>query len=143
MSKKKTNTEKGPEKGTDKKTENGFTIIEVMVSLGLFGIVSAMMVTSMVQMQRLNYDNAVRTGAFSAAQQVLDSYRATDPATLPASGNGAVQNITIGGRVYNVTPRFCPTAAHCSSANIRGISLIVAHKNVTRYTVETVFSRLQ
>jgi prepilin-type N-terminal cleavage/methylation domain-containing protein len=123
--------------------EQGFTIVEVMVSLGIFGIVSAMMATSMVQMLRTNYDNEVRSGAYSAAQLVLDDFRSQNISLLPTSGNGTIQNITISGKTFNVTPTFCITASDCATANIRGIRVSVSHKSQVRYVVDTVYARLQ
>lgn len=125
------------------RNQRGFTIIEVMVALGMFGVVSAMMATTMVQMQRTNYDNEIRSGAYNAAQLVLDDLRLQNIALLPTSGSGAVQNVVISGHTFNVTPSYCLTASDCISANIRGIRVVVAYKGVTKYTLNTVYARLQ
>lgn len=123
--------------------ERGFTIIEVMVALGMFGIVSAMMATTMVQLQRANYENEVRSGAYAAAQLVLDDLRSQNIAELPTFGSSAVQNVVISGKTYAVTPSYCITASQCPSVNVRGIRVSVSHKNRVRYMVDTVYARLQ
>ncbi len=123
--------------------ERGFTIIEVMVALGMFGVVSAMMATTMVQLQRTNYENEIRSGSYAAAQLVLDDLRSQNISTLPTSGNGPVQNVVIAGRTYAVTPTYCLTVSECSSVNIRGIRVSVSHKNQVKYLVNTVYARLQ
>jgi len=125
------------------RSERGFTIIEVMVALGMFGVVSAMMATSMVQMQRTNYENEIRSNAYAAAQLVLDDYRSQNISLLPSTGNAPVQNIVISGRTFQVTPTFCLTPSDCTSTNVRGIRASVSYRNQVRYFVDTVYARLQ
>ena len=123
--------------------EQGFTIIEVMVALGIFGVVSAMMATTMVQLQRTNYENEIRSGSYAAAQLVLDDLRSQNISNLPTSGSGALQNVVISGRTYAVTPSYCVTASECTSVNIRGIRVSVSYKSQLKYLVNTVYARLQ
>jgi prepilin-type N-terminal cleavage/methylation domain-containing protein len=123
--------------------QRGFTMIEVMVALAMFGIASAMMATSMVQMQRVNHENEIRTGSYAAAQQVLDGFRSQNIGLLPSSGNGAVQNVVISGRTFAVTPSYCLTTSDCTSPNIRGIRVSVKYLNQVKYVVDTVYARLQ
>ena len=123
--------------------QRGFTMIEVMVALAMFGIASAMMATTMVQMQRTNFEMEIRSGAYSAAQEVLDNLRSQNIAALPTSGNGAVQNVIISGRTFAVTPTYCLTASDCSTPNIRGIRVSVSYKNTAKYVLDTVYARLQ
>jgi prepilin-type N-terminal cleavage/methylation domain-containing protein len=123
--------------------QRGFTIIEVMVALGMFGVASAMMATSMVQMQRVNYENEVRSGAYAAAQLVLDDIRSQNIGVLPTSGSGPTQNITVSTRTYNVTPSYCITPSDCSSANVRGIRASVSYRGRVWYVVDTIYARLQ
>ncbi len=123
--------------------QRGFTLLEVMVSIGIFGIISGMMATSFVTMIRNNYENEVRTGAYQAAQQVLDTLRQADPSSIPTSGNSGPQNITIGNRTYSATTYYCEVASQCASASIRGLRVAVTFRSKQRYSVGTVFSQLQ
>jgi len=121
----------------------GFTMIEVMVALAMFGVASAMMATTMVQMQRTNYENEIRTDSYAAAQEVLDDIRSQNISLLPTTGSGTPQSIVISGRTFLVTPSYCVTPSDCSTPNIRGIRVSVSYKSQIKYVLDTVYARLQ
>jgi len=126
--------------------QKGFSVIEVIVSLGIFSIVSAMMSTGIIKMQRANYDNSIRTGAFSAAQRFLDRCRSLDPAGTGAStitGECSTPtDVTIADRVHTVVPRICENPLLCPSPSVKSLKAEVFFKGIKRYEVETVFARL-
>jgi prepilin-type N-terminal cleavage/methylation domain-containing protein len=121
----------------------GFSLVEVMVSISLFSIVSAMMATSFTQLLKTNYDNEIRSGAYRAGERVIESYRQQAISTLPTTGSAAAQTITVNGRDYSVVPSFCAVASFCTTANIRHIRVTVNYENTKRYEVDSVFAEVQ
>ena len=124
------------------KTEAGFSLLEVMVALVIFGIVSAGMASAFVSHLGYNYDSSLRSDAIAATQIVMENYRTVSPATLPSTGTGAVQIITIDDRDFTVTPQFCANAQFCSAAT-RHIRLQVSYQGQNIYALETVYTQLK
>ena len=52
--------------------EKGFTLMEILVALGLFSIISATMVPAFINHLKFNMSTEIRTGALSAAQIIFD-----------------------------------------------------------------------
>lgn len=126
-----------------KRKAAGFSLLEVLVSLSLFSVVSAIMATSFTTHQDFNTQSALRTAAAMAAQQVLDTTRVEDPASLPTYGSSAAENVTIGTKTFQVVTTYCPISTYCSSANIRHLRLEVSYNGDLQYEVDTVYTRLQ
>ena len=120
----------------------GFSILEVLFSIGLFSIVASGMTASFVGLQRRNYENEVRTAAIGAAQKVLDEARVLDPATLPTSGSAST-TVTYGSKSFDVTTTYCAIPAECSSANVRQLRVAVSYRGTQRYKVDTIFCQLR
>lgn len=120
----------------------GFSLIEVMASIAIFGIVAAGMTSSFVQLQKTNLANEIRSGAMGAAQKVMDELRVEDPAALPSNGSSAPQIITIQGRDYSVTTSYCPNATYCSST-MRMLRVSVNYRSQKRYEVDSIYCQLQ
>ena len=123
--------------------QKGFTLIEVMVAMLIYGLALGAMAPVFVAHTQYNTRAELRTGALNAAQQVLDVYRVEDPTTLPTSGNATPEDVVIENRTYTVTTYFCQTADYCASGNNRHLTVDVAYQNEVIYSVETVFTRLQ
>ena len=126
--------------------ERGFTLLEVLISLVLFSVVSAGVLSSFGDHLRRNLESAVKTGAINAAEYKLDNLRRKDPSTLPSELNGdspEYDTLTIGGRAYNLTTRYCSDATHCDSTRNRHIKVQVAYKGKEYYSVETVYTVLK
>jgi type II secretory pathway pseudopilin PulG len=126
-------------------SSDGFSMLEVLFSVGLFSVIAALMTSSFITLQKRNRENELRTGAISAAQQVLDIIRSpnTDPATLPTSGSVVQPIVTIGGPPYEVTLQYCPAGTFCSSSTMRHIRATVRFRNQVKYVVDTVFCQLR
>ena len=122
-------------------SQAGFTLIEMLVAMSLFLMVSALMAPSFVAHLSYTLGAERRTEAVAAAQQVLDELRVLDPATLPTSGTSS-QNITAGQRTFQVVTTYCSDTTYCSTRS-RLIGIDVSFKNEEIYHVETVFTRLQ
>jgi prepilin-type N-terminal cleavage/methylation domain-containing protein len=124
-------------------SERGFTLIEVIVAIGLFGIVAMGLAGGFVSQMKTNNENAIRIQAISAAQQVLDSLRVEDPASFPPTGSDAPRNITVSGRVFSVVVSYCSISSLCPATTTRHLRASVTYKGKKRYEVDTVFSQLK
>lgn len=123
-------------------SEQGFTLLEVMVSLLLFLVVSAIMASSFVGHLKRSTETEVRTLAMGAAQEILDETRLTDPAGLPSSGTTS-STVVVGGRSFVVESTFCSNATYCASAANRHVRVRVNFNGAKVFETETVFTRLR
>ena len=121
----------------------GFTLLEVLVAVGIFSVASAAIATCFASQLKFNYKYETKSGAIAAAQQVLDGIRVLDPTTLPSSGSATPQTVTIGGKNFVVNVTYCSPSTYCVSNNIRALHVVVTYANVTQYTVDTIFSQLR
>lgn len=119
----------------------GFSLVEVLVAMSLFTIVSALMVPSFIYHSKTNYKSEVKNGAIAATQQRLDTLRSQDPSTLSSSGSDT-QNISIGERTYSVKTIYCRNPSWCNTS-ARNLNIEVSHRNIIVYKAETVFSQLR
>jgi prepilin-type N-terminal cleavage/methylation domain-containing protein len=122
--------------------QSGFTMIEVLVSLGLFGIITSG-VTS-VFINHLKFDSVAgqRTGAINAAEQQLDNLRKDDPTAMPTTGS-TTSTSTIGGRAFSVVTKYCTNATYCATTSQRHIKVEVSFRGTLLYAVETVYTKLR
>jgi general secretion pathway protein I len=125
------------------KTERGFTLLEVLVSIVIFTVAALGMAKAFTDHLTTNTLNERRSEAISAAQQVLDNVRTLDPATLPASGQAAEQTITFGERSYKVNLFYCFPSTYCTSNNIRQLHTEVKLNGQLIYQVDTVYAQLR
>lgn len=123
--------------------ERGFTLLEVMAAMLVFGLVLGGMAPVFGSVLKRNTDMEIRGGSIAAAQQVLDTLRLVDPNLLPSSGSNPAETVTIDGRDFLVTTTFCLEASFCSSINTRHLSVNVTHRGETTFEVETVFTQLR
>ncbi len=120
----------------------GFTMIEVLVALSLFGIITAGITSVFVNHLKYNSVAGQRTGAIDAAQQQLDNLRKDDPTTMPVTGN-TTSSIVIGTRTYSVVTKYCTVSSYCSSVNQRHLRVEVSYIGTLLYVVETVYTKLR
>lgn len=126
-----------------KKNNAGFTLIEVLASMGLFAIFATMTATAFIGNIKFNHESELKSEAIQAAQQVMDDYRTQDPTLLPTSGT-VTRTITIGARSYTVVTTFCPSGStYCTSVNLRHLKNTVSKSGQILYEVESIFSQLQ
>ena len=120
----------------------GFTLLEVMVAMLLFLVVSATMASTFVSHLKHNTDTEVRSGAVALAQRRMDELRLQDPPTMPTSGTTAVTQ-SAGGRDYSVSTTYCENASLCATANNRHLTVRVSYENSVVFQTETVYTRLR
>lgn len=90
------------------RNQNGFTFIELMISVLIFGIVASGMTGSLIQNRPLNEFSAVKANGSLFAQERLEHYRSLDIASIPSTGS-ATTSVTQDGTTYTIKASFCPT----------------------------------
>ena len=122
--------------------QKGFTLIEVLVALSLFALVSAGMVPSFVLFLKYNRSAQIKTEAALAAQEILDEMRVEDPSDMPDSGSDPAQTVASGDHDFEVTVSYCENPAYCAT-DTKHLSIDVAYQGTTIYEVETVYTDLR
>jgi prepilin-type N-terminal cleavage/methylation domain-containing protein len=126
--------------------KRGFTLLEVLVGLGLFGILALSLSNSLLFFLRTNTVNQYRTGAVQAVQVVLDQLRSIDPMTLPTTA-GATQtrSVSVDGlsTPYTVTITYCANPVYCTTNDLRHISVSAVYDGREYYGTETVYTQLR
>jgi prepilin-type N-terminal cleavage/methylation domain-containing protein len=122
-------------------TQKGFSLIEVLVSLVIIMTVSTGVFHSLLSNLKHTRDTFYRTQAMHAAHEHLDILRMQDPVTIPGSGS-TTSTIEIGNRTFNIVATFCKNANFCS-LNTKHIALEVFYRGESRFSVETVYTKLR
>ncbi len=122
--------------------EKGFTLIEVMIAMAILGVGLAAMAPLFLAHLQINNQSELKNGAVLVAQQTLDTLRLQNPITMPNSGSTTPQNVTMGGRTYQVVTTYCALASYCNSGS-RHIRVEVQFRGKTLYTVDTVYTQLR
>lgn len=128
---------------TSRKSQKGFSLLEVLVSIVIFGVVSMGMAVAFVTNLKTNTASEVRSQASEIAQRYLDELRTVDPGSLPSSGTTGPQTFTLGKRSYAVLTTYCADASLCASSTMRHLRIRVQYQNREVYRVDTVFSQLR
>jgi prepilin-type N-terminal cleavage/methylation domain-containing protein len=81
-------------------SQRGFTLIETVVSLGLFVLAAAATGKLLVSQIRMETGNATKTTAISLATNALEDLRALDYNSIPTSKTSTT---TVGRLTYTVT----------------------------------------
>ncbi|WKZ56251.1 MAG: type II secretion system protein [Bdellovibrionota bacterium] len=121
---------------------SGFTLIEVLVSMGLIAVVGASIFQGFVGQVRMNTLSQERARAAAAAQVVLDAYRLEDPAEMPESGEENVE-VDVGGHSFTVTTSFCAEPSFCTSNRIRHLRVEVTRNDEILFRADTVYAQLR
>ena len=122
---------------------SGFTLLEVLVALMIFGVIAASLTPMFATHAKFNSQAEIRSGAIAAAQEVLDNVRLQDPATLPLTGTSSIQNVEAGDRTYQVTVSYCSNSAYCLTSASRHLKVDVSYRGQEMYEVETVYTQLR
>jgi prepilin-type N-terminal cleavage/methylation domain-containing protein len=123
-------------------SERGFSLAEALVALAIMGIAIVGVTPLFMTYLDANTLTEQRSGAVAAAQQILEGVRAQNPSSLPSSGASAAQSVMVGGRVYEVTTRYCVNASFCDTAS-RHVVVEVTYRGIRIFTAETVFTQLR
>jgi len=123
--------------------KKGFTLLEVVFSLALFGLTISALSPAFLSYLEYISDSELRTEAVAAAQQVLDDLRFEEPPDMPLSGSDDAVDITIGDHTFEVVVTYCAEASFCVSNNTRHLSVDVTYFDREMYHVETVYTQLR
>jgi len=124
------------------KKQEAFTLVEVMVAMSIFLIVTSMMMPAFTMHLKVNTNSEIRNGAIAVGQQMLDGIRSQDPGTLPSSGTSALVNYNGGERTYQGQYTYCAISSYCTTRS-RHLKVRVLYKNQEVFNAETVFTRLK
>lgn len=122
-------------------SSKGFTLLESLVALGILGVTLMAMVPAFQMLMDANSLSEERSNALAAAQEVMESLRHQDPASLPSSGSSPVQAVSVGAHEYEVVTHYCRNTTYCGSDS-RHIVVEVSFAGKDVYAIETVFTRL-
>lgn len=125
------------------RSQSGFTLLEVMISLFIFSVVLGGMAPAFVSHMKQNTDSEVRTAAIAASQRVLDGIRLQDITALPMNGAAAPQTINVDGRNFSVVVRYCLDSSYCTVTSTRHLTVETSYRGVRKFETETVFTQLR
>jgi len=130
-------------KATNIKTQSGFSLMEVIISMALIAIISAGAIPAFLFQFQTVTRNELRSGAINAAQEMLDQVRVENPSSLPMSGSSPVATINAGHRSFSVIVHYCLELDYCAQSNTRHLTVDVSYRGQEIYSVETIFTQLR
>lgn len=123
------------------KRRAGFSLIEALIAVSIFGIALAAVVPSFIFNARTNRESQRRTEAVVVAQQYVDSLRQQDFGSWPETGATATQ--TVNGKSYQTVLTYCVgTLIHCGDG-ARHLKVEVKTDGKVYYQVETVYTAFE
>jgi type II secretory pathway pseudopilin PulG len=114
---------------TDERTgEEGFTLAEVIVAIGLFTVISFAFMFALVTLVKYTGVTQNRVAAANLARQEVEKLRGQN-STLSLLDSSA-STITLKGTTYTVTPILSPAAnATCAPGAARNVTVQVTWSN--------------
>lgn len=122
--------------------ESGFSLMEVLVAMGLFSIAATAAVPAFVGHLKHNTIWERKTGAVSAVTTVLEELRVGSPTDLPLTGDADPTIVEVGGREFEVVLSYCENSSRCA-AQAREITARAYYKDELMYEVVTVYAQLR
>ena len=122
--------------------EIGMSLIEALIAIVLVGIALAGISQAFVTQMDANTRNDKRSGAIAAAQQVMEALRRQDPAGMPTTGSSSPQQVSMGGRDYQVVTSYCLVPSYCGTVS-RHLRIEVTLDGQDLYSVESVYTQLR
>jgi prepilin-type N-terminal cleavage/methylation domain-containing protein len=120
--------------------EKGFSLIETLVGLGVFGIIGVFILTCLAMNSRANISNANLTQAESLARNQLEyiqsqTYHATDNGTsspLPYSAIGVPSGYSLNSQAQRVNASGSPVT---TDDGLQKITISVNYNSDTLFTI--------
>jgi len=128
--------------GAIKVSQRGVSIMESLVSMSIFMIVTMGIAGGSSSFMKFNTLSEQKSGAVAATQQAFDKLRFQDPSTLPTSGTIST-SVLVGGRNYDVRVSYCENSLYCASFSQRHLTARAYYRNSKMYQVETVYALLK
>lgn len=119
--------------------QEGFTLVETLVALAIFAVVSLAITSLMVKDTQMISENAQASRAIAFAQEALENLREVPVSSLI---NGSWPSITSGGTAFNVS-----WTATTNSPTVGMTAVVVMvnwqHKGSPRtYALQSIFTNL-
>lgn len=151
------------------KRMKGFTLVEALVGMVMFAAAAAGLVPLIIVSRAFSLQSDSRIGAIAISQQVMDTLRQSDVATLPSSGTfttlpsgDSIASLPYKGKTYSATISYCETNTYCDTATRQIKVKVYKDGNTTAtptrtcdlsqradqpecpiYQLETIYARLQ
>ncbi len=106
------------------KQDRGFTLVEAIVGLVMFAALLGGLFPLIMVSRAYTLKSDSRIGASAVAQQIMDTLRQQDIATLPTSGTvttlptatqDSLASLPYKGKIYSATITYCQNSALCSN----------------------------
>ena len=123
------------------RSQRGFTLVEVLVSLSIIGLLAAFLSPVFVMQSKFNTTSELKSLAVNATDRQIDLMRLTDPATMQSTGT-TTSTITVGGKAFSVKVDYCVVSSYCSSVT-RHLKFTTSYRGKTYHATETVFTQLR
>jgi len=123
-------------------SSDGYTLLEVIVALVVFGLLVMGIPSAFTAQTKFNSRNEIRGGAMAAAQQKLDGLRLIDVSSMRTSGSDSEEDIQVGDRTFQVRTIYCGQTTYCGSAT-RHIEVKALYRGQQFFSVETVYTQLR
>ena len=124
-----------------KRGNAGFTLIETLIALTIFGIVSMAITSLMLMNTRMISENAQSSEAVGYAQELLENLREVSVDSL-ASGSMSSTRTSNRGTVYTVTWTVTPNTP-ASGRTLVAVTVAWNHKGSPRsYATQSIFTRI-
>lgn len=131
----------------------GFTLVETIVGMVMFLAVSLSLLPVFGVYRAATIKNDYRTGAIAIAQQIADSIRQRDIATLDSSGTAttlptgdSLASLSHKGKTYAATIVYCQNNTYCDPDSRQIIINIYPYGDTNQtpiYQLETIYTKLQ
>ncbi len=119
----------------------GFTIIETLIALAIFGIVSMAITSLMLTNTRMISENAQSSEAVGYAQELLENLREV-PAESLSSGTRSSTRTSSRGTVYTVTWTVTPNSPAPGRTWVE-VTVAWSHKGSPRsYATQSIFTQV-
>jgi len=119
----------------------GFTLIETLVAVVIFAIVSLAMTSLMVTNTRMISENVQSSEAVGYAQELLENLREVPIDTLTA-GSTSTTRQSARGTVYTITWTVTPNTPATGRTSV-AVSVAWSHKGTPRtYETQSIFTQV-
>jgi prepilin-type N-terminal cleavage/methylation domain-containing protein len=120
---------------------SGFTLIETLIALAIFGIVSMAITSLMVMNTRMISENAQSSEAIGYAQELLENLREVPVESL-SPGSMSSTRTSSRGTVFTITWTVTPNTPALGRTSV-AVTVVWNHKGSPRsYATQSIFTKI-